>query len=275
MAKFTYRIPPSTTEQTLVVDIPDQTITVKALSPTTELTGGTPPVTTPPVEPPTTGTRKNLIQESLFDTTDLATAIKGWSDEQRIKNGYSLTIVDKTARFELRKTDTPQSESVRTEITHDIPTEFWFGGRLKLENFVSDTGGESFIQVHSGLNAPPLALLLWGTSVEWTITPNDDSGSNRLKSGVLADFNNKWVDIVFHVKFHATAGIFEAWTNGVKIHNFPKIATSSNMGVYLKLGMNKYSWAKGGGTSNVAKRVFYWDSVRIGNALATYDDVKP
>jgi hypothetical protein len=277
--QYTYKIPPSTTEQTLVLDIPDRNVVVKSEAPTViSLTGTTaPPVVVEPpvVTPPTTETRKNLLLETLADGT-LAEALKGWSDEQRNKNGYSLTVVDKALRFELRKTDPLISQSVRTEITKTIPAHSWFGGRVKLENWTANTGsgGESIFQVHSGQNAPPFGIVMWGDSIQFTLTPSDAVGSKRIEIGKISDWNNKWKDIVLHLYFAKSGGVVEMWVDGVSVAKVSGL-TSADLNLNLKLGQNNFAWAPGGGNSSVTKRVFYWDSIRIGNASATFDDVKP
>lgn len=274
--KYTYKIPPSTTETIVTIDVPPATAIINQEAPLMSMTGGTPPVVTPPVvtEPPTTGARKNLIIESLFDTTDLATAIKGWSDEQRVKNGYSLTVKDKTARFELHPGD-EVSGSIRTEITKEVSGRVMFGGRLFLENYTADSkaGGESIgLQFHSTQNAPPLTLNLYGSDIVLVQYPTNTLIQNPLAK--LADWNNKWVDIVLEMDWKRSGGVLGCWINGKKVvdkKNLDMGATNVN----IKLGANKFSWFPNATGSNVKSRVFYWDSVRIGNASSTYNDVAP
>lgn len=281
MAKFSVKVPPSATETIVTVDVPDAIATIRQEAPLFSQSGGTPippvvepPVTTPPVDPPTTGARKNLILESLFDTTDLATAIKGWSDEQRVKNAYSLKVVNKTLRYELHPGDFI-SGSCRAEITKEVSGRIMFGGRLFLEDFTADSkaGGESIgIQFHSSENAPPLTLNLYGSDVVLAQVPTGSIIQNKL--GTISDWTNKWMDIVLETDWKRSGGVLRMWVNGKKVVD----KTGLDMGasnVNVKLGMNKFSWYPSAAGSNVKSRVFYWDSVRIGNASATYDDVKP
>lgn len=228
-------------------------------------------VVTPPVIP---SERKNLIQESLFDTDNLSIAIKGWSDEQRDKSKpYSLKVIDGKLVFELHKGDAEVSSSVRTEITKQIPTEIWFGGTLNLQDFAEDTDGESFFQVHTELSTPPLALRMYGNDIT-ILSARTNSSYRDYPVGTLKEWNNKNIDVVIHAKFATgNTGIVECWINGEKKLNLPNVATTASLNLNAKLGMNKWGWFRK--STNTTVRKFSWDKVRIGNEKATYNDVKP
>lgn len=284
--KKTLTIPPSTKEVIVTAESIDGKISVAADGLTASVgasglmltaTESVPPVAVepPPVVTPPTTTRKNLILESLFDSPDLATSLKGWSDMQHNLNApWSRSIVNKTLKFELRPGD-ESSGSIRTEVTKEVSGKVWFGGRLFLENFTPDSkaGGESIgIQFHSTQNAPPLTLNLYGSDIVLAQVPLGSIIQNPIAK--LADWNNKWVDIVIETDWKRSGGVLRMWVNGKKVVD----KTGLDMGatnVNLKLGMNKFSWYPTASGSNVSKRVFYWDSVRIGNSLATYADVAP
>lgn len=296
MAKKTFTVPKSATDTIVTVDIPDPVIRQGVIkfapgdngaaltNPDITWTQGDPVITQtpvavepPPVVVPPTTTRKNLIQESLFNTTDLATALKGWSDMQHNLNApWSRTIVNNTLRFEVRPGD-ESSGSIRSEITMEIKGDVWIGFKLKLENFNQDSkgGGESIgIQWHGndGQNNPPLSLNLYGTDISLVQCPDDKSliQNNIAK---LTDWNNKWVSLVFHTNWNTLRGGVEMWVDGVKKVN----KTGINMGandVNLKIGQNHWSWFRVSGITQKS-RIFYIDDLRIGNSLATYADVAP
>lgn len=239
-----------------------------------------PPVVVDPppvvVEPPVT-TRKNLILESLFNTTDLATALKGWSDMQHsLSAPWSRTIVNNTLRFEVRPGD-ESSSSIRSEITNSIAGDVWIGFKLKLENFAQDNkaGGESLgIQWHGNgsQNNPPLSLNLYGTDIVLVQCP-DDKGLIQNPIAKLSDWNNRWVSLVFHTNWRTSGGAIEMWVDGKKVVSKLNI----NMGasdVNLKIGQNHWSWYRVTGITT-KPRVFYIDDLRLGNGSATYADVAP
>lgn len=85
---------------------------------------------------------------------------------------------------------------------------------------------------------------------------------------------DRWVDYVVHVKWDANGntGVLEVWQDGilkVSEHNinigYPQIRKP-----YWKVGL--YCWT---GKSKYTERVIYCDDVRIGDATAGYDAVKP
>lgn len=221
--------------------------------------------------------RKNLLLESTFDQPTLAEALKGWSDEQHDEKAlWSRTLNNKTLQFELRSTDAITSGSVRTEITHEVEGEQWYGGRVYLKDWAPDTGGESIWQVHGTTqDCPPLGIVIYGTDISLMQCPSDAISTTYTLIGNTNEWSNKWVDIVIHIKWDTKpTGFIEAWVNGEKKADKKNIITAIEP-VYMKLGMNKWSWAPGGGASTQRKRVFQWDDFRIGNEKATYDDVKP
>jgi hypothetical protein len=229
--------------------------------------------------------RQNLIQENTFEESTLQQAIHGYQDLQHDVNApWSRSLakapVGRTGqvlRFELRKTDAEVSSSQRTEITYGnfAPgSEQWFGGSVFLENWAPDDGGESILQWHGNrANCPPLALLMYSDEISIMSCPSDAISTRYFTVGSVKEWNNKWVDVVVHVKWATNAtGTLEVWINGVKkvskINNY--VTASENS--YMKLGMNKWGWEFGG---TAPKRIFYWDDFRVGNAAATYADVAP
>ncbi|MBC8154139.1 MAG: heparin lyase I family protein [Bacteroidetes bacterium] len=85
---------------------------------------------------------------------------------------------------------------------------------------------------------------------------------------------DRWVDYVVHVKWDANGktGLLQVWQDGVlKVDDqninigYPQIQKP-----YWKVGL--YCWT---GKSRAAEKVIYCDEVRIGNATAGYDAVKP
>ncbi len=216
-----------------------------------------------------------LLLESTFDEPTLGSALAGWNDQQHDTDApWARTLSNKTLRFELRRNDAIVSSSRRSEITREGAGELWFGGRVFLENWQVDDGGESIIQWHSEANCPPLSLTLYGSDVILVQCPN--GGLIQNKVGTIEDFNNKWVDLVFHIKWSHTDGLLQFWKDGQLLVD-KKDLDMGTPNANLKLGINKWPWAPNGGSSKreIQSRVFYWDDFRIGNETASFKDVDP
>jgi hypothetical protein len=225
--------------------------------------------------------RKNLMLESTFEPQDF---LAGWDNLQHCC-AYSLTQSTDRARqgthsikIDLRSTDAIVSSSVRSELTQKQDDsaetmERWYGMSYWLDNHASDTGGESILQWHdTDGTCPPLSIQIYGTQMLLTQCINGGNTTNDI--GQVA--SNVWIDIVMHVKWSAgQTGALELWRDGKKLVDKTGIRTNSTGGSYIKVGMNKWSWAPNGGASNQTQRLFYIDEVRIGSEKATYADVKP
>lgn len=84
---------------------------------------------------------------------------------------------------------------------------------------------------------------------------------------------DRWVDYVVHIKWDATGntGKIQVWQDGsLKVDEQNLSIGYVSARNYWKVGL--YCWT---GKSAHAERTIYYDEVRIGNASATYDDMKP
>ncbi|WP_297381985.1 polysaccharide lyase [Spirosoma sp.] len=85
---------------------------------------------------------------------------------------------------------------------------------------------------------------------------------------------DKWVDYVVHIKWDPIGykGILQVWQNGeLKINEQGiQIGYMQELKPFWKAGL--YCWT---GKSKYAEKVIYYDEMRIGNAIAGYDAVKP
>lgn len=241
-----------------------------------------PPVVIPPVDPPPSSTtRLNLSLENTFE----GDAFKGFTlQDHQYCCAYSITQVTapdgigKALRYDLRSTDAIVSSSKRAEIQlagTDAPetSERWYGLRYWLEKYDKDAGAESILQWHDkDGTTPPLSLQVSGGSLD--IVQSFTSGNTHNNLG--ATTIGKWISIVIHVKWTTgNTGLLEVWRDGTRVISKANIRTNSKGGSYMKIGINKWSWAPGGGSSTATQRVFYIDDFRMGNESATYKDVAP
>lgn len=238
-----------------------------------------PPVVTPPVPP--VGTRANLILDNNFEDGKLTgfTLVNG----QYCCN-YSLNVtkspdgVGNSVKFDLRSTDAIVSSSKRSEMQlsgADAPetSERWYGLSYWLDKYDADEGAESILQWHDqDGTTPPLSIQV--QSGRMRIMQSFTSGN--IPTDIGTTVTGKWINIVIHVKWSNSAnGLLEVWKDGTKLFSKVNVRTNSKGGSYMKIGINKWSWAPGGGSSTATQRIFYIDNFRIGNELAKYTDVAP
>lgn len=249
---------------------------------------------TPTTSAPT-GTRQNLIAELTFEGGNPFGSPATLQFNQTCCS-YSLTQSQDQARagiasakFDLRKTDPTVSASKRSEFQlvnglNDSPTEGerWYAGSWFLTApWAQDGFGESLIQWHDNdITSPPFAILVFNGNIYGTVNINHTEVDHSM--GPIAPYVGAWMDIVLHIKWTlGNTGFIECWLNGVKKMgsgtsiNTTNMRTSSNQGQYMKIGMNKFIWQDNPGSSTTTQRIFYVDEFRVGNELATYQDVAP
>jgi hypothetical protein len=225
--------------------------------------------------------RKNLVQENIFDDKDY---LHGFVKDQSCCD-YSVQQVNGALRFEVRKTDEDVSKSKRAEVTGKgyANEERWYGFRIRLEDWVYDDAGESVIQWHPKSNTGTANVSLWANSGKYTLVISPH-GSDNMYYELDSVVPNKNTDFVLHIKWSKEDdGFVEIWKDGKYLtgtmnnKTLPYKGITSELGCYLKLGINKFGWsyepAKTQSTS--AKRVIYFEEYREGNEKARYKDVKP
>jgi hypothetical protein len=154
-------------------------------------------------------------------------------------------------------------------------TERWYGFNMYLEDWATDTAGESAFEWHPDNAKGVSAASLWlsGGRYVFQVDPGiDNSGSEYIDIGPT--ISNQWVSWVMHVKWTTDAtGILQVWQNGKLVIDKKNIKTCTPDGVYFKIGIDKFGW--GSQPSHVNKRVIYYDEIRIGDERSDYDIVKP
>jgi hypothetical protein len=225
--------------------------------------------------------RQHLLLESLFED---ATPFKGWENNQHCCD-YSLTQTTSKAgegsnsmRLEVRASDQQISSSIRSELVQpslNTDTERWYGFKMYLENWDDDNAGEHVFQWHpDGPSGSAVgALFTTGGRYEF-VTTNFVGTTGNGYSDLGPILKNQWVSWVLHIKWSTSqTGIIQIWKNGTLVMDVRNRSNSPANGSYFKLGINKFGW--GIQPSTTTQRVLYFDEVRIGDASATYEDVKP
>lgn len=229
------------------------------------------------------GGRKNLLFESGFEGSNF---LAGWSNDQHCCD-YSVQQSSEVARegssslrLEVRNTDAQVSNSIRSEITLPGITdqgEMWYGLSLYFKDWTLDHAGSTELQWHPDNSGGSSVLSLRTTNGEYEFVHGSNATGftyGQVPARYRTVIPNVWVDLVFHIKWATgNTGFIEVWKDGVQVYNIQGVRTDFD-GQYLKAGINAFAWSQGI-TDIVTTRVFFVDNVRIGNASATYDDVKP
>ncbi|MCC5576279.1 heparin lyase I family protein [Microtetraspora sp. AC03309] len=182
------------------------------------------------------------------------------------------------ARFQLNRGDPIQSGSKRAEISQrdeqPLNAERWYGFSVNLPtSWVPDVSAEIVSQWHQcddcGGGSPPLALLT--DEGRWKI----DFRGATIDLGPYA--TGTWTDWVFHVKWRTDSqGMFEVWRNGQPVlQRTGATHAGGPRSPYFKFGIYKWDWNDPKKPSDTNERVMFYDSLRLGDQRATYDDVKP
>lgn len=215
---------------------------------------------------------------------------EGWADGWDIDNqtpdtGYALDRSSEQARFgesairfELHADDPIVSSSVRTEMQplddgSSEEMERWYGLSYFLTDWGADDGGESILQWHdTNGTCPPLSLQIYANEIQ--LTSCIDGGNTYFAIGDVV--SNTWMDIVIHVVWRTDdGGVLELWRDGEKLVDAHDLRTQSSGGSYVKVGMNKWSWAPNGGQSSQSERIFFIDELRIGDETSNLVSVSP
>jgi hypothetical protein len=225
--------------------------------------------------------RDNLLLEATFEGTN---PLSGWHNDQHCcdtsltQSHAKFTEGANSLRVEVLSTEPQTSGSIRSELVQDVEgigTERWYGFNLFLENWVDDNAGEHVFQWHPDNGTGSATAALWtsgGRFVYQTNTEGNTSDNEYMDLGPV--ISNQWVAWVIHVKWaNDNTGIMQVWKNGSLVIDRKNTKTAPPEGAYFKLGINKFGW--GSQASSTTQRVLYFDEVRIGNAKASYEDVRP
>lgn len=239
------------------------------------------PTTTAQAAP--AGVLRTLDWEAAADRTIPGAAPQGFIKQWTNGNGPELVGSptrdgSSAARFQLDVGDPLVSNGKRTEISQPdnqpLNAERWYGFSINLpSSWAYDTSAEIVSQWHqcdSGCpgGSPPLALLT--DEGRWKI----DFRGEMIDLGAYA--TAKWTDWAFHVKWRTDgSGLLEVWRDGAKA--LTRTGATHDGGPrspYFKFGIYKWDWNKGTAT-RTSQRIMYYDSLRLGDAQATLDDIDP
>lgn len=225
--------------------------------------------------------RDHLLLESSFEGSN---PLEGWGNKQHCceysvaQNDEKFTDSSHSLRLEVRSTDPLISGSIRAELVQpveEIGTERWYGFNMYLENWDFDNACEHVFQWHPDNSYGVATAALWISSGRYIFETNTSGGNEgNIYNDLGPVLNNQWVAWIIHVKWaDDTSGLLQVWKNGLLMIDQRGIKTAPPEGTYFKLGINKFGWLNQ--RSSTTRRILYFDEVRIGDAGAGYDGVKP
>nr|WP_067062647.1 polysaccharide lyase [Mucilaginibacter sp. L294] len=239
--------------------------------------------------------RKNLIFESTFDTP---ASITSWY-ERSILNPWSATIVTDKIRAGkgslkvdlIRGKDILNGPRAELGMAPQTKDEFWYGfANFFPTDYSSDPAPEIINQwqakpdltLGEAWRSPPLGLEItsdrYRVAIRWAADKINTVSNTSVEYVDLGPVeHNKWNDWVFHIKWGYKSGTLQVWKNGKLILarlNKP-IGYNDILFPYLKIGIYKWEWSNPLTISTAKERSYYIDEVRVGNNLATYNDVFP
>lgn len=202
---------------------------------------------------------------------------------------------DRAVKFTLYKNDPDVASSRRAELrSNAVPSnsEYWYGFSTYLPpDYVKDRSMEIVTQWHTkpdknlgeDWRSPPLYLKSfngnWQIARRWDskqVTKNNTpEGKETVELGAYQ--TGVWTNWVFHVKWsYRSDGLVEVWKNGKLVMRKTGANTyNDKAGPFQKIGIYKPDWKYRPNKSKIAKRVIYFDNIRMGSDRASYKDVAP
>jgi Polysaccharide lyase len=189
----------------------------------------------------------------------------------------------KSARFEVRTTDTICGYSIRAELYNYLTPGFTFW--TAFSEYIPEWSASDVRELHGQMHDKgKLGSPLWGLWVDedrWKFAQAFDT----LETGTQIQFKHDlgpvkkgvWTDWVIYNKFRLDpTGEIKVWRNGelvLELHgaNYNMVNGEYQPVPYFKFGIYKWTWKKHD-TGNVTKRVLYMDDVKMADSTATINN---
>ncbi len=198
---------------------------------------------------------------------------------------YALQFVNspvykglKSARFEIRVDQPLVASGKRAEITiikgatEGMAKEMWYSYAVYFPTVGYEYDREREIINQWYQSGSPATSLR--TQNDRILLESGNSTSNRKKYDVGAITKDTWNTFVIHfIHSYGSDGLIELWFNGTK--KLTIIGGNMYNDILPKWKIGLYKSAFKSGTSDVTRRIIYFDNVRVGNNLSTYETMKP
>lgn len=206
--------------------------------------------------------------------------------KKQIGTDYGFTIDSiitfkdaKAGRWELQANDSTNAKGIRAETMFSAAfaqEETWhsFAAYFPTEGYQVDRHSEIINQWHQGIGGLPM-LTLRTANDNFVFKKRGFDSLPNIKYNLGAIPKDRWVLFVIHLKQHPTNGLIQIWIDGELKLDLQGCATmfEGPLGRW-KMGLYKNLW-NNEDTLSATKRVWFVDEVKIGNASADYEFMKP
>lgn len=181
----------------------------------------------------------------------------------------------KSVRFEIRKDQPLVKNGKRSEVTiiKGLPGKnMWYSFAVYFpsDGFQKDSEREVINQWYQD-GSPATSIRVRHDRI-FLETGNEKEKRQQIDIGLVE--KDVWHEFVLHfIHSYASNGLIEVWHNGQKIitHNGGNMYND----VLPKWKIGLYKAAFKTTSSNVSKRIIYFDNIKVGNENATYELMRP
>jgi len=184
----------------------------------------------------------------------------------------------KAARFEIRKDQPLVSGGKRSEVVivkgadGEIKKNTWYAFAVYFPSVGYEIDREREVINQWYQNGSPATSLR--TQKDRILLETGNTTNSRRQIDIAPITKNKWHTFVFHfIHSYKSDGLIELWHNGKKVLTVHGGNMYDDVLPKWKIGLYKSAFKHG--TSDVSKRIIYFDNVRVGDGTATYADLDP
>lgn len=227
-------------------------------------------------------TSANILFEETFEGSDIFSGLR-----EQFGTSYAFSVANnpvyngsKSGRFELRDTDPLVSNGTRTEVAFPAQSNqnrwYAFSVYFPSNGWEKDSKGDVISQWHQGGGKNPsisLRTVYDKLMLDFRMDPSSPQ-KEYLLNPIAKD---TWHTFVMHINHsHGSDGVIEIWHNGEKIftHKGGNSYDSTYDSPRWKLGIYKSPWNENN-TTDVSKRIIYFDEIRMGNENASLAEMTP
>ena len=232
--------------------------------------------------PTTLANSTNLVyEEKVEGATPFSTAhnwdIGSWD--------YALQFVStpvyqgkKSARFEIREDQPLVASGKRAEVTivkgtaEGVTKDTWYSFAVFFPTVGYEFDSEREVINQWFQNGSPATSLR--TRKDRILLESGNTTASRKQYDLGLIPKDTWNTFVIHfIHSYGSDGLIELWHNGTKKLTLQGGNMYNDILPKWKIGLYKSAFKNG--TSDVTKRIIYFDNVRVGNDKSTYETMKP
>lgn len=250
----TVKVPPSSTEQTVEITIPDDALQIK-------ITGGTPiPIPEPPKPDPVPEVPG--YEQTYFNDFDQASDLVS----NQLGRGKQVTFDGRGVFMsEVRSGDAAISNGFRSEQQYDNPQGTPQEGKWEWEAYYQDWNsvkgnGHSF-QFHPKSSSGSAVWSLQNYNGKFDVVRSLNGNNFHQEGSLKAVEQNRWYKFRLEAKWSAGNDGYLRFYIDDKLYHEYKGQTCTSIGVYVKIGQNCWSPVP-------TRAVVYYDDFRVSKKIA-------